>query len=119
MIIHIPDSHGYSWPEKGRGSGAGLWSAVWQNRKVILMADKLIDPVIYKKEPVTVKIGPGEYKWCACGLSKNQPYCDGSHDGTGFGPATINLAEERELPLCQCKRTKMPPLCDGTHAKLK
>ncbi|MDH4184386.1 MAG: CDGSH iron-sulfur domain-containing protein [Nitrospinota bacterium] len=83
------------------------------------MADKLIDPVIAKKEPANVKIGPGEFKWCGCGLSKTQPFCDGAHDGTGFGPATINLAEERELPLCQCKRTKMPPLCDGTHAKLK
>lgn len=82
------------------------------------MADKLIDPVICKKEPAMVKIGPGEYHWCACGLSKNQPFCDGSHEGTGFGPATITLSEERELPLCQCKRTKMPPLCDGTHAKL-
>ena len=24
------------------------------------------------------------YYWCACGLSKKQPFCDGSHSGTEF-----------------------------------
>ena len=37
---------------------------------------------IVKKDamgPAEVKAG-GESKWiCMCGLSKNQPYCDGSH----------------------------------------
>lgn len=22
---------------------------------------------------------PGDYCWCACGRSKNQPFCDGTH----------------------------------------
>ncbi len=24
-----------------------------------------------------------EYWWCACGQSADQPFCDGSHKGTG------------------------------------
>ncbi len=32
--------------------------------------------------PMEIKVG-NESKWiCMCGLSKNQPYCDGSHKMT-------------------------------------
>ena len=26
------------------------------------------------------------YFWCSCGKSSKQPFCDGSHKGTGFKP---------------------------------
>lgn len=37
---------------------------------------------IVKKEahgPFVIKAGDKNISICACGLSKNQPYCDGSH----------------------------------------
>lgn len=58
------------------------------------------------------------YAWCACGLSKKQPLCDGSHTGTGKTPTLFSVDEEKTLVLCGCKQTKKPPYCDGTHLTL-
>ena len=35
--------------------------------------------VIANRKPKQVHLELGEYYWCACGRSKNQPFCDGSH----------------------------------------
>ena len=55
------------------------------------------------------------YMWCSCGLSKNQPYCDGSHKGSDFLPIKINLDEDSYIRLCGCKKSKNPPYCDNSH----
>ena len=35
------------------------------------------------KGPVEIKSKDGQSFWiCQCGLSRNQPYCDGSHNAT-------------------------------------
>ena len=60
-----------------------------------------------------------KYTWCACGLSENQPYCDGSHKGTGFSPITVEIEEEKKVSWCGCKYSKNKPFCDGTHRELK
>lgn len=39
-------------------------------------------PKVAAKQPVQVNLEKGEYYWCACGHSKSQPFCDGSHAGT-------------------------------------
>lgn len=57
--------------------------------------------------------------WCACGLSKNQPLCDGSHKGTPFRPVPyVAKTDGEEILFCTCKKTKTPPFCDGTHNNL-
>jgi len=76
------------------------------------------DPVIAAKEPKVLNLEPGTYYWCACGRSRNQPFCDGSHQGTGIEPRAFEVKERQTVALCQCKRTQDPPFCDGSHAGL-
>jgi len=41
---------------------------------------------------VKLEVGK-EYYYCACGLSKNQPFCDGSHTGTSFTPKAFTAKQ--------------------------
>lgn len=69
--------------------------------------------------PFRIDVTEGRrYKWCACGLSKTQPYCDNSHKGTGIEPLTFTAESDREVWLCHCKATTTPPYCDGTHHRV-
>jgi CDGSH-type Zn-finger protein len=75
--------------------------------------------VIAQKEPYAVDVERGKtYYWCACGRSKNQPFCDGSHQGTGIEPVEFTAKKTETAYLCGCKKTATPPFCDGTHNKL-
>ena len=53
-----------------------------------------------------------------CGLSKNQPFCDGSHKGGPFLPVNFTAQETGTAYLCGCKHTGNQPYCDGTHKTL-
>ncbi len=72
-------------------------------------------PIIADNKPKKVKLKKGESYFCACGKSKKQPYCDGSHVGTDFSPKKFKVEKESEAWLCMCKYSKNPPYCDGTH----
>ncbi len=76
------------------------------------------NPVIAQKSPSVQKTEKGMYWWCACGGSKKQPFCDGSHKGTEFTPLKVEITEAKVVAWCQCKHTKNPPFCDGTHKQL-
>ena len=76
------------------------------------------DPKIAAKKPAVVDLTAGKHAFCSCGESANQPFCDGSHAGTGFAPHIFEMAEDKTVALCQCKRSGNVPYCDGTHASL-
>lgn len=72
-------------------------------------------PVCAQNSPIKVDLEAGQYWWCSCGLSKKQPFCDGSHKGTSFAPQMIKLEQPQTLWLCACKKTSKAPNCDGSH----
>ena len=75
-------------------------------------------PKIADTKPKVLKLEPGTYWWCACGRSASQPFCDGSHAGTGLEPVEVTIGEPKSVALCLCKHTSNQPFCDGTHSKL-
>ena len=76
-------------------------------------------PVIAQRAPFGVEVEGGKrYMWCACGRSENQPFCDGSHQGTGLAPVRYEPEASGEVFFCGCKNSASAPMCDGTHAAL-
>ena len=75
-------------------------------------------PVVCQKSPYVLSLQPGTYFWCSCGRSKGQPFCDGSHKGTGFAPRKVDLTEAKTVAWCGCKHSHNGAFCDGAHAKL-
>lgn len=77
------------------------------------------EPVIAQKSPFAVEVEAGKsYWWCACGKSRNQPFCDGSHQGSEFSPVEYKAEQTGTVYFCGCKHTAGKPMCDGTHSKL-
>ena len=75
-------------------------------------------PVRAGDGPIAVDVEAGKsYWWCSCGRSARQPFCDGSHKGTGFTPVEYKAGKSEKVWFCGCKRTANKPLCDGTHNK--
>lgn len=114
----------------------GIVVSQWRKMMREALADKRhrIDESAYsistrakvaKKGPYGIRVEAGKtYYWCACGLSKNQPFCDGSHvqfnrdHGSSFQPLKYVADQSRTVWFCGCKQTKAPPFCDGTHTSV-
>jgi CDGSH iron-sulfur domain-containing protein 3 len=76
-------------------------------------------PIIVQKAPISIVVEAGKsYFWCSCGKSNNQPFCDGSHQGSEFTPVKYDATESSTKYFCACKHTNAQPLCDGSHKKL-
>ena len=73
-------------------------------------------PVRAADSPYKVEVVEGKnYFWCASGKSANQPFCDGSHQGSDFSPVKFTAEKSGNVFFCGCKATGKQPFCDGTH----
>merc|ERR1711976_92256 len=77
---------------------------------------------LYDKKPCKISVKKYHtYKWCGCGRSHSQPFCDTTCDNWYLkkyidgGPITYIAPEDKEVWFCLCKRTKHRPFCDGSH----
>ncbi|MBI4042030.1 MAG: CDGSH iron-sulfur domain-containing protein [Deltaproteobacteria bacterium] len=75
-------------------------------------------PCIAARKSAKMELAAGTYYWCSCGLSRNQPFCDGSHQGTKFVPLPVKLTERQLVSFCLCKYSAKGHLCDGSHKSL-
>jgi CDGSH-type Zn-finger protein len=79
----------------------------------------MAEPAMPQKSPYSADVVEGRsYWWCACGLSKRQPFCDGSHKTTEFVPLEYKATASKTVWFCGCKKTANQPLCDGTHNRI-
>ncbi|NRB42953.1 MAG: CDGSH iron-sulfur domain-containing protein, partial [Pseudomonadales bacterium] len=73
-------------------------------------------PIIFDNKPKKIELEQDqEYYYCTCGRSQNQPFCDGSHKGTGLTPQAFVAEKTGTAVLCLCKHSGNAPYCDGSH----
>ncbi|MEX0730750.1 MAG: CDGSH iron-sulfur domain-containing protein [Aquisalimonadaceae bacterium] len=90
-------------------------------KPVVGISESTEEPVIASTTPFRIELLAGyRYAFCACGLSKYQPFCDGSHTSSkaGIKPVIWTQEKDRTVLLCGCKRSARLPFCDSTHEKL-
>lgn len=68
--------------------------------------------------PCKIAVEAGKtYYWCACGNTKTEPMCDGSHKGGTVTPLAWTAESTGDAFFCGCKHSLTKPLCDGSHKK--
>ncbi len=81
--------------------------------------EKPSEPRIRGLKSLRILMEPGEYKYCACGRTKTNPFCDGSHrEDTEFKPIPVSIKFKYEVKWCDCRHSKKLPFCDNSHRVL-
>jgi len=72
-----------------------------------------------QKKPYVVEEKAGRKSWCACGESKNKPYCDGAHREltSGIRSMKVDILEDKVVAWCGCGKSQNKPFCDGSHSR--
>jgi CDGSH-type Zn-finger protein len=60
------------------------------------------------------------YRWCSCGSTWNEPWCDHKchYNMTRCRPIEFNVNKSAYYKLCNCKQSSNAPFCNGTHKTL-
>lgn len=66
-------------------------------------------------QPDKINVPAGKVAWCTCGLSKQFPRCDGSHQSTDKKPIVEIFEVPTDKYICKCLSSKNFPFCDGSH----
>ncbi|VDD91894.1 unnamed protein product [Enterobius vermicularis] len=74
---------------------------------------------IVEPRSMKMKLEEGKtYRWCSCGLSCEQPWCNDECKRPGLTslrPVEFKVEKSGIYSLCNCKQTEARPLCDGAH----
>ena len=103
-------------PPRGESAGPGEPAAEPAAAAPVIPDTAPARPMATRLSPYMVDAKPGvSYTWCACGRSATQPFCDGSHKGTGLKPIGFTVETSQTVHLCGCRTSGNKPFCDSSH----
>jgi CDGSH-type Zn-finger protein len=112
----FPIEYGLQTPTDDHWTASYLYPAVASSDESSELARSFNKSSTVVARPERVEMEADEkVLWCACGMSRKQPYCDGSHHGSKVKPMLFEAPKSGRVKLCNCKLTKSPPYCDGAH----
>ena len=73
-------------------------------------------PIVPYLCPFRVHLEVGKtYRFCTCGRSKSQPFCDDEHTDDDPQPLSFSIDHPQSFhSLCACKYSLSMPFCDGS-----